>query len=337
MKKRRPSRPGRGQAVAGRGRAVDGRGRRNGVDGRRGEDPAAARRGTAPSRVPRPGAAGRRRTSAAAVGVTYKLLIEYDGTSFHGWQQQKNAERTVAGALRRAIAEAGGEVRDLVGAGRTDAGVHALGQVAHLRLTERRDPEALRRAVNAALPASVHVLQLTPAPEPFHARHDALDRTYLYQISRRRSALAKRSIWWVREPLDVVLLRRAAELAVGRHDFRSFCEAPAAQKSTLVELASAEVEEAGALVVIRLTASHFLWKMVRRLVGAFVRVGTGDLRLAELESLLTGQALPAERGTPAEWTAPAAGLFLAAVRYAEDRRLPPLAAVTPLGPEPKHW
>jgi tRNA pseudouridine38-40 synthase len=267
--------------------------------------------------------------------ATYKLVLEYDGTSFHGWQQQKNAERTVAGALRRAVEEAGGEIRDLAAAGRTDAGVHALGQVAHLRLAREREPETLRRAINAALPASVHVLSLAAAPDRFHARHDAVDRTYLYQLSRRRSALAKRAIWWVREPLDVALLRRAATLAVGRHDFRSFCEAPAAQKSTLVEVAAAEVAEAGALVLIRLTASHFLWKMVRRLVGAFVRVGTGELRLDELESLLAERPLAAERGTPAEWTAPAAGLFLERVRYGAGERLPPLAAVTPLGPEPK--
>jgi tRNA pseudouridine38-40 synthase len=312
----------------------------------RGRGPRTVRRGKRPASPPSrpsgraraPGAPRRptgRPVEPGPAGTTYKLLIEYDGTSFHGWQQQKNAERTVAAALRRALGETGAQVLDLGAAGRTDAGVHALGQVAHLRLAEPREAEALRRAVNAALPASVHVLALAEAPPRFHARHDAVDRTYLYQLSRRRSALAKRAIWWVRRPLDVGHLRRATAAAVGRHDFRCFCEAPSAQSSTVVELVAAEVAEAGALVLVRLTASHFLWKMVRRLVGAFVQVATGELRLDELDALLAARPLPADRGGPATWTAPASGLFLEAVRYPGDGPLPPLTPVTPLGWEPR--
>jgi tRNA pseudouridine38-40 synthase len=261
------------------------------------------------------------------------LVVEYDGTSFHGWQEQRNAERTVVGALRRALEQAQASVLELGGAGRTDAGVHALGQVAHLRLARPSRPEALRRALNATLPVGVHVLSLVPAPARFHARHDAIARTYLYQLSRRRTALGKRYVWWVRDELDVRRLRQAAELMVGRHDFRHFCEAAAQQQSTVVVVDEVSVTEVGALVLIRLTASHFLWKMVRRVVGTLVRAASGGLAQSEVATLLSGETLAAGRGTPAEWTAPAAGLFLERVRYSDDPPLEPPTAVINVQPE----
>ena len=225
------------------------------------------------------------------------------------------------------------------GAGRTDAGVHALGQVAHLRLTGRVDPERLRREVNDRLPPDVHLLALAPAQPRFHARHDAVSRSYLYQLSRRRTAFAKRFVWWVRDPLDLAAIRRAAATLPGRHDFRRFCEAPAAQTSTLVEVAAVEVAEAGELVLLRFAASHFLWKMVRRLVGTLVRVGTGQLGEDAFAALLAAGTGDAGRGEgsrggrvddPARWTAPPSGLFLERVLYAGDPPLGPLAPVTPV-------
>src|SRR3954453_20674975 len=192
---------------------------------------------------------------------TYRLTIEYEGTRYHGWQEQKNA-RSVAGELRRAIEGGGGPGRERGGSGRTDAGVHALAQVAHLRLAREIDPEPFRRAVNDRLPADVHVLALAAPPDPFPSRHDAVSRSYLYQISRRRTALAKRSVWWVKRPLDERRMAQAAALLAGRHDFRLFCEKPGEQPSTLVEVASVELATPGALLLVRMTASHFLWKMV---------------------------------------------------------------------------
>ncbi len=227
------------------------------------------------------------------------------------------------GTLRRTLDGLGVEVADLGGAGRTDAGVHALGQVAHLRVPRALDHARLERALDDALPATVHVLRIEPAPVRFHARHDAVSRSYLYQLSRRRTAFGKRLVWWMRDELDLGRLRNAVALAVGRHDFRSFCEAPSQQSSTLVEVERIEVVEAGALVLVRLEASHFLWKMVRRLVGASVRVATGQLELDELRELIAGGTLAPGRGAPAQWTAPASGLFLEAVRYSGDPALPP--------------
>ena len=259
---------------------------------------------------------------------TYRLTVEYDGTRYRGWQAQKNA-RTVAGELRRVLAETAGEVLDLGGAGRTDAGVHALAQTAHLRLPRRVDAEKLLREVNDALPSDIHLRSFALASERFHARHSAVSRTYLYHISRRRTAFAKRYVWWVRRPLNEGRMGRAAGLAEGRHDFALFCEKPDDQTSTVVAVDRVEVATEGALILIRVSASHFLWKMVRRLVGILVRVGAGEVRPAEFEDLLRGRALSSGGGV-AQWTAPPSGLFLERVGYPGDPPLPPITAAFPV-------
>jgi tRNA pseudouridine38-40 synthase len=263
---------------------------------------------------------------------TYRLALEYEGTRYSGWQEQKNA-RTVAGELRRALGEAGADVREIGGAGRTDAGVHALAQAAHLRLGRAVDPEKLRREVNDLLPPDIHVLALAPVPNAFHARHSAVSRSYVYQISRRRTALAKRWVWWVKRPLDAAAMGEAAALFPGRHDFRLFCEKPGEQPSTVVVVESVEVATAGALILVRFTASHFLWKMVRRVVGTLVQVGAGELGRGGLEALIAGQVPKTGKGLPAEWTAPPSGLFLERVRYAGDHPIGPLVPIVPVAAE----
>lgn len=260
---------------------------------------------------------------------TYRLDVEYEGTRYHGWQEQQNA-RSVAGELRRAATAAGADVIELGGSGRTDAGVHALRQTAHLRLRGPVDPEPFRRAVNDALPADIHVASIRPALDRFHARHDAVSRTYLYQIARRRTAFAKRHVWWVKRDLDAVAMGRAAALLEGRHDFRAFCERPAEQSGTIVVLERAEVAASDALILVRLTASHFLWKMVRRIVGILVRVGAGEIGPEAIRALLEGRpGRETEAGT-AKWTAPPSGLFLERVRYPGEAEPGPLRPATPI-------
>ena len=277
---------------------------------------------------------------------TYRLTLEYEGTRYHGWQEQPGA-RTVAGELRRAIQEAAGPPTDLGGSGRTDAGVHALAQVAHLRLPRRLpDLTRFRHDVNDRLPADIHLLSVAAAPHAFHARHDARARSYLYQVATRRTAFAKRFVWWVRRPLDVARLRAAAPALSGRHDFVRFCERHAGQTSTLVVVEHVEIGEVGGLILIRLVASHFLWKMVRRVVGALVRVGAGEMTAGELAGLLTEQrarrrAAPAAKtaardpGQPAEWTAPPSGLFLERVMYAGEAGMGPLVPAFPVSAPPQ--
>ena len=306
-------------------------GKRSGAPKRRRSEPPwrrPAKPETADSKRARPrGAPDRAAASRAEPTQThgYRLDLEYQGTQYSGWQVQQNA-RTVAGVLEEALRSSGCEVVELQGAGRTDAGVHALHQVAHLRLRRGIDPESLRRDVNDRLPGDVHLLRIAPAPRGFHARHDAVERSYLYQVSRRRTAFGRRFVWWVRDRLDVSRMKAAAAALVGRHDYRRFCVAAAEQTSTLVVVEAVELAEAGDLILIRLRASHFLWRMVRRAVGTLVEVGTGRLSVDEIPALLDPDGPEREPG-PAQWTAPPSGLFLERVRYDGDPKVGDLRPV----------
>ncbi|PYR88527.1 MAG: hypothetical protein DMF84_27910 [Acidobacteria bacterium] len=152
----------------------------------------------------------------------YKLVIEYSGTRYSGWQIQKNA-RTVQGEIDQAIGEVTRRREfELYGAGRTDAGVHALAQVAHLELYTDVPPAALRTRINDVLPADIHIRQIDKVPHRFHARHDAVSRSYLYQIARRKTAFFKPYVWWIKDPLDAARMREAAASFVGMKNFESF-------------------------------------------------------------------------------------------------------------------
>ena len=255
----------------------------------------------------------------------FKLTIEYAGTRYSGWQKQKNA-RTVQGEIERAIAEVTGQRQfETQGSGRTDAGVHALMQVAHLDVQTNIPPETLRRRLNDELPADVNILSIVKTHGRFHARHAAVARSYLYQVSRRRTAFAKPYVWWVREPLDLDAMYEAAARFTGMHDFRSFSDDDPEEKSTAVLIEGVEIGEAGDLILFRISGSHFLWKMVRRMVGVVVDIGRGGLAVADLDGFLRGPS-----DTPARLTAPASGLFLERVFYEGDQRRLPLVAAVPV-------
>jgi tRNA pseudouridine38-40 synthase len=257
----------------------------------------------------------------------FRLDLEYVGTRYRGWQIQKNA-RTVQGALHEAVRRVSDRTDfETYGSGRTDAGVHALQQVAHLDLETRTAPESLRRALNDELPADINILSAEKVSRRFHARHSALGRSYLYQIARRRTAFGKPFVWWVRDPLDVPRLRRAAGHFEGRHDFRSFSDADPETSSTRVEIEAVEVGEAEGVVLVRIRGSHFLWKMVRRMVGVLAEVGRGKLEPGDVERLLR----EASRA-PARLTAPPSGLFLEQVLYEGDPPVRPLRPVLNLTP-----
>ena len=241
---------------------------------------------------------------------TWKLTLEYDGTRYRGWQSQKNTDRTVQGVLLRAARELLGEDASVGGAGRTDAGVHALAQVAHLKARKKASEREIEHGLNDRLPFDVNVTAVAPAAPGFHARHDAVSRTYLYRISSRRTAFDKRLVWWVRDRLDAAAMQRAAALFAGRHDFSSFCENAEGQDSTIVVVEKSEVLDRDREIHFRIEASHFLWKMVRRLAGTLVEVGRGNLDAAGVETLLKKKS-----GEPAKWTAPPSGLFLERVTY----------------------
>jgi len=243
----------------------------------------------------------------------FKLTIEYAGTRYSGWQIQKNA-RTVAGELERAIAAVtGARVFELYGAGRTDAGVHAVAQVAHLQIDTRMDAAALAWRVNDELPADINILEAVRAPQRFHARHDAIARSYLYQIARRRTAFAKPYVWWVREDLNLKAMRDGAAAFVGLKDFRGFSADDREEAPSKVQVDRVEILEEPPLLLIRVVGSHFLWRMVRRMVGVLVAVGRRELKPVDV-----GRMLEEASGESAALAAPASGLFLERVYYPGD-------------------
>ena len=247
---------------------------------------------------------------------TWKLTLEYDGTRYSGWQEQRNA-RTVQGELRSAAEDYFGAEVELGGSGRTDAGVHAAAQIAHLRVDLRSaaPPATIVRELNSRLPADIVVLEVEPAAHRFHARHDAIARSYVYQISTRKSAFSKRYVWWVKEQLDAALMNEAAGKLSGRHDFVCFAAADAARpdESTIVVVNAASVEQEGDMILFRIEASHFIWRMVRRLAGVLVKLGKGEITMAQFDQLLDARC--DRKLDVAAWTAPAAGLFLDGVKY----------------------
>jgi tRNA pseudouridine38-40 synthase len=250
---------------------------------------------------------------------TWKLEIEYEGTRYRGWQIQENA-RSVQGELELAAKDffkTG--LLETGGAGRTDAGVHALQQFAHLRVFKEIPditPRRLQFALNDSLPHDINIRRVQNAAPKFHARHDAVARYYLYQIALERTAFAKNFVWWVKDRLDLAAMNHAVKLLTGKHDFYSFCDPPTQAVSTLVQVEKAQLFTAEGMILFRIGASHFLWKMVRRIVGSLVEIGRGNLSVGAFERLLTKKS----RETAA-WTAPPSGLFLERVLYKGD--IPP--------------
>lgn len=240
----------------------------------------------------------------------FKIYLEYEGTRYSGWQAQKNA-RTIQGSLLNVADEIfKGERSELYGSGRTDSGVHALCQVAHLDVRTMLAPEIIRMKFNDKLPHDINILEIEKAKSNFHARYDAVSRSYLYQVSRRRTAFAKNFVWWVKDDLDVNKMKSASELLKGMHDFASFADEDKEEKSTKVLLTGIELKECGENILIRITGSHFLWKMVRRIVGVLVETGRGKMTQKEILSFLTTKT-----NKPAQYTAPPSGLFLESVLY----------------------
>lgn len=248
---------------------------------------------------------------------TWRLTIEYEGTRYRGWQEQINA-KTVQDALKNAAMGLFEGPVELMGGGRTDAGVHAIAQTAHLKGKKFLKPHEILYGLNDRLPADINILDVRTVTAEFHARHSAVARAYLYQISTRRTAFGKPFVWWVKDPLDVKRMASAARLFEGRHNFASFCDTTTEpgekEKSTVTHVQVSRIETAGDLILYRIVASHFLWKMVRRVVGTLVEVGRGNVTENEVKRLLQHSS----RDT-APWTAPPSGLFLEQILYAGDQ------------------
>ena len=246
------------------------------------------------------------------------LGIEYDGSAYAGWQHQAHA-RGVQGELERALAEVAGHEVSLAAAGRTDAGVHALMQVAHFDTSAVRPDHAWSLGGTAASADDVTVLWACEVPEQFHARYSALSRTYHYRILNRplRPALDRLRVCWVRRPLDAERMHRAAQCLVGELDFSSFRAAECQSSTPMRRLTGISVERRGDLVEIRVRANAFLHHMVRNIAGSLLLVGGGDRPDAWL-----GEVLEARDRTQAGPTAPPQGLYFAGVEYPAGFGLP---------------
>ncbi len=242
----------------------------------------------------------------------FKITVEYDGRDFVGWQRQDNG-LGVQEVIETALREFSGEAAAVSAAGRTDSGVHALGQVAHFDLTRRFEPDTVRDALNFHLkPAPVVVVRAEEVGDDFDARFSARARTYRYRISNRRAppALDRDRVWWLPKRLDAGAMAEAAPRLVGRHDFTTFRASICQAKSPLKTLDLLEVGRQGDEVLIDARARSFLHHQVRNMVGALKLVGEGKWSAEDLEKALKARDRAA--GGP---TAPAHGLYLVEVEY----------------------
>jgi tRNA pseudouridine38-40 synthase len=242
----------------------------------------------------------------------YKLIVEYDGRPFVGWQYQTMGH-SIQGVLEAAIAQINGVSATVNGAGRTDAGVHALGQVAHVDLSRSWDPFKLRNAINANVrPHPISVLEVAEVGEEFHSRFSARRRHYLYRILNRRSppALDHGKVWWLPVNLDVEAMHTAAQLLVGKHDFSTFRAAQCQAKSPIKTLDGFDVSRFGELIELRCHARSFLHNQVRSMVGTLRHVGEGKWHPVDLK-----RALDARDRARCGPVAPPEGLYLLKVDY----------------------
>ena len=243
--------------------------------------------------------------------MNIKVVLEYDGSNFAGWQQQANG-RTVEAELKRALRSITGKDHVVYGAGRTDAGAHAEGQVATFHTDGRISPRRLLGALNARLPEDVAVLSAEEVADDFHARYSARWRRYRYRYLDRpsRAALERGRCWHVRGPLDVAAMAKAARSLAGKHDWTSYCSASEPARDRVREMRSAMVRRRGDFVELELVAEGFLRGLVRSIAGALAEVGRGE-RPPEW----VGQVLHARDRRQAPRTAPAGGLTLMEVIY----------------------
>jgi tRNA pseudouridine38-40 synthase len=238
-----------------------------------------------------------------------RLLIEYDGTAYAGWQRQTNGS-SIQESLETVLSTVTGEPVTIHGAGRTDAGVHARGQVANFRTSSHRGCYELMGSLNGMLPGDIVVLDVREAPSDFHSRFSAIGRLYTYHIVRRPAALLRNTTWLVQYPLDLEAMREATAQLIGEHDFRSFCRTISDVEHHLCTVSTALWTVVPNGLEFRISANRFLHGMVRAIVGTLIDVGRGATGLEEFAAIMDQR----DR-TKAGMAAPAKGLVLEKVFY----------------------
>lgn len=223
--------------------------------------------------------------------MNYRAVIQYEGTRYRGWQTQGNTEQTIQGKLEALLSRMEGEPVEVHGSGRTDAGVHAAGQVISFRSGSKKSPEEIRDHMNQYLPEDIAVLEVREAAPRFHARLNAVRKTYVYRIwnSPVRNVFGRRFQTQIVEPLDVEAMREAAALLCGTHDYRAFCSLKRFKKSTVRTVEQIQIAQEGPEIEISFTGDGFLYHMVRILTGTLVETGLGLRRAEDMTAVLEGQ------------------------------------------------
>jgi tRNA pseudouridine38-40 synthase len=268
-----------------------------------------------------------------ATQPSFRLLLEYDGGRYAGWQRQGPKQtaagvKTIAGTLDRLLHRAGIKVLHIAGSGRTDAGVHALGQVASIQLARPMKASDVRLALEGSLPHDISVLGLEPCPPEFDPRRDAISRAYLYQIALRKSAFAKNYTWWPKAPLDLRQLEKAWGMFEGSHSMAAFADLTP-EENPHCQIYKCETRVCGNILLLRVTGKFFFRKQVRRMVGAAAHCAMGKAGLEQIK-----RDIKTPKGDSAlfwaERAAPAAGLFLESVSYpggADQEELSPVLKI----------
>ena len=244
--------------------------------------------------------------------MNYKLLLQYDGTKLNGWQKQGNTDNTIQGKLESILERTYGTYIEVHGSGRTDAGVHALGQVANFHAPAVYSTEEIKGFLNEYLSKDIRVLSVEEVEERFHSRLSAKGKTYEYRIDNGAVAnvFARKFAMREEKSLDLESMRAAANCFLGTHDFKTFCANKKIKKSTVRTITSIVIEEKEGMVSIRYTGNGFLYNMVRILTGTLIEVGRGLRMPQEMHAVIEAM----DRGA-AGFTAPAQGLFLVEVTY----------------------
>lgn len=244
----------------------------------------------------------------------YKIVLSYDGGRYNGWQKQGNTENTIQGKLEQVLSEIAGEAVEVNGSGRTDAGTHALGQVANFKMRWHKTAEELRIKIQKALSEDMALHTIEEMPPRFHSRLSATAKTYEYRIwmGNTPPVFWRRYVFWCEKPLDVDKMQAAAQAFIGTHDFMSFCANKRIKKSTARQITSITFAEEGKQLCISFTGNGFLYQMVRILVGTLIEVGEGKKAVGDMP-----QILEAKNREDAGFTAPSRGLFLKEVFYEE--------------------
>ena len=246
----------------------------------------------------------------------YKIILAYDGTNYNGWQKQGNTDNTIQEKMELILGEIAGQPVEVFGSGRTDAGTHAMGQVANFHMEWDKSEEALLNTMNEKLGESISVLSLEEAHPRFHSRLSAKAKIYEYTIwnSKSTPVFNRKYAFWCRNPLDTAKMIEGAKLLLGEHDFKSFCANKRLKKSTVRTIYDIQIRYADEKIIIAYKGDGFLYQMVRIITGTLIEIGEGKKQPTDILSILQ-----AENREIAGFTAPAKGLLLKEVFYNEGQ------------------